>query len=155
MIMAAQWFQPTDTIDPKKISDDLNAIAQRVLDLANIKKPEFDKSQLRARNLLVLLSEVLFREMGFTNEMESYYEPEKSFIDKVSSNIKGYIYILMFGFFLQFLEMLSISKVLERKTGNPITLCVMYLLIAKRLGVMCEPVGFPAHFLLRWEEHPL
>ncbi|EMP24404.1 F-box only protein 21 [Chelonia mydas] len=35
-------------------------------------------------------------------------------------------------------------------TGIPISLSVLYLTIARQLGVRLEPVNFPSHFLLRW-----
>ena len=41
--------------------------------------------------------------------------------------------------------------VLETRQGIPITLCILYSLIAKRLGVNLEPINFPRHFLLRWK----
>ena len=46
-------------------------------------------------------------------------------------------------------------QVLKNKTGIPITLCIVYLAVARRLGVLCEPVNFPTHFLIKWKEHPL
>lgn len=41
-------------------------------------------------------------------------------------------------------------QVLIRRTGIPISLSVLYLTIARQLGVKLEPVNFPSHFLLRW-----
>ncbi|XP_074868937.1 F-box only protein 21 isoform X2 [Carettochelys insculpta] len=43
-----------------------------------------------------------------------------------------------------------IHQVLIRRTGIPISLSVLYLTIARQLGVILEPVNFPSHFLLRW-----
>uniref|UniRef100_A0A7N4NZU4 F-box protein 21 n=1 Tax=Sarcophilus harrisii TaxID=9305 RepID=A0A7N4NZU4_SARHA len=45
---------------------------------------------------------------------------------------------------------LYIHQVLSRRTGIPISLSVLYLTIARQLGVRLEPVNFPSHFLLRW-----
>ncbi|XP_068937841.1 F-box only protein 21 isoform X2 [Petaurus breviceps papuanus] len=45
---------------------------------------------------------------------------------------------------------LYIHQVLGRRTGIPISLSVLYLTIARQLGVRLEPVNFPSHFLLRW-----
>lgn len=45
-------------------------------------------------------------------------------------------------------------QVLDKKKGIPITLAVVYISVARRLGVMCEPVSFPIHFLIRWQEYP-
>lgn len=41
-------------------------------------------------------------------------------------------------------------QVLQRRTGIPISLSVLYMTLARRLGVQLEPVNFPNHFLLRW-----
>lgn len=30
----------------------------------------------------------------------------------------------------------------------------MYDAVARRLGIKCEPISFPAHFLLRWSYGP-
>ncbi|XP_020669260.3 F-box only protein 21 isoform X2 [Pogona vitticeps] len=43
-----------------------------------------------------------------------------------------------------------IRQVLIHRTGIPISLSVLYLTIARQLGVQLEPVNFPSHFLLRW-----
>ncbi|XP_054852124.1 F-box only protein 21 isoform X2 [Eublepharis macularius] len=43
-----------------------------------------------------------------------------------------------------------IRQVLIHRTGIPISLSVLYLTIARQLGVRLEPVNFPSHFLLRW-----
>lgn len=43
-----------------------------------------------------------------------------------------------------------LPQVLIRRTGIPISLSVLYLTIARQLGVKLEPVNFPSHFLLRW-----
>ena len=41
------------------------------------------------------------------------------------------------------------NEVLDRKTGIPITLAVVYIEVARRLGVQALGVGFPGHFLVR------
>src|SRR6185369_3636067 len=40
-------------------------------------------------------------------------------------------------------------EVLDRKLGIPITLSVLYLEVARRLGLPAAGVGFPGHFLVR------
>lgn len=44
-----------------------------------------------------------------------------------------------------------LDQVVKRRTGLPITLSVVYLAVAHRLGMPLEGVGLPAHFVLR---HP-
>ena len=44
-----------------------------------------------------------------------------------------------------------LPQVLERKTGLPILLCVVYLAICRRLGLVGHGVGLPWHFVVRVE----
>ena len=44
-----------------------------------------------------------------------------------------------------------LDQVVTRRTGLPITLSVVYLAVARRVGMPLEGVGLPAHFVLR---HP-
>src|SRR5262245_46299178 len=44
-----------------------------------------------------------------------------------------------------------LNEVLERRTGIPITLAVVYMEVARRLGLLVLGVGFPGHFLAK---HP-
>ncbi len=44
-----------------------------------------------------------------------------------------------------------LDRVIERRVGLPITLSVVYLAVAGRVGIPLEGVGLPAHFVLR---HP-
>jgi regulator of sirC expression with transglutaminase-like and TPR domain len=69
------------------------------------------------------VSNFLSVERGFKGDIEDYYNPENSYI----------------------------NRVLERRTGLPISLCVIYLLVAKRLNIPLFGVGMPGHFLLKYE----
>jgi regulator of sirC expression with transglutaminase-like and TPR domain len=62
----------------------------------------------------------MFHEWGFHGNTESYTDPRNSFLDQV----------------------------LERRTGLPISLSTVYLLVAARAGLELEPVGLPGHFLV-------
>ena len=65
--------------------------------------------------LLLRVNKFLFEEKGFTGNMEHYYDPENSFI----------------------------NRVLERRTGNPVSLCMIYTLVLRRLGFAVSGVGLP------------
>ncbi len=67
------------------------------------------------------ISECLFDVLGFCGNVEDYYDPRNSFL----------------------------CDVLERRTGIPISLSVLYLEIARRVGVLAQGVNFPGHFLVR------
>jgi len=73
-----------------------------------------------AREKCRILNRVLFHEWGFHGNVENYTDPKNSFLDQV----------------------------LERRTGFPLSLSVVYLLVAERLGVELEPVGLPGHFIV-------
>jgi regulator of sirC expression with transglutaminase-like and TPR domain len=62
-------------------------------------------------------------EKGFKGNTDEYYDPENSYI----------------------------NRVIERRTGLPISLCTVYLLIAKRLNIPLYGVGMPGHFMLKYE----
>jgi len=42
-----------------------------------------------------------------------------------------------------------LNEVLDRRTGIPITLALLYMEVARRAGVQVEGVNFPGHFLVR------
>ena len=67
------------------------------------------------------LNYVLFQEEGFTGNADDYYDPRNSFL----------------------------NDVLDRKTGIPITLALVYLEVAQRIGFPLFGVGMPGHFLLK------
>lgn len=64
----------------------------------------------------------LFREEGFRGNTSAYYDPANSFL----------------------------NEVLDRKTGIPITLSVVYMEVGRRLGLPLVGVGFPGHFLVKY-----
>ncbi len=66
----------------------------------------------------------LFTVMRFRGNAESYEDPRNSFIDSV----------------------------LERRVGIPITLSLIYMEVASRLGLRCDGVGYPGHFIVRCGE---
>jgi len=41
------------------------------------------------------------------------------------------------------------NKIIDRRTGNPIGLCVVYLLVSRRLRLPVAGIGLPGHFICR------
>jgi regulator of sirC expression with transglutaminase-like and TPR domain len=74
-----------------------------------------------ARARLSVLTEYLFRDLGFSGDREHYEDPRNSFL----------------------------NVVIERRAGIPITLAVVFLEVAARIGLHAEGVNFPGHFLVR------
>ncbi len=91
---------------------------------------QLDEIADRCRELIVepmslrekcrVINRVLFHDYGFHGNHENYTDPLNSFLDQV----------------------------IARKKGLPITLSIVYLLIAHRLGLSLEPVGLPGHFVI-------
>jgi regulator of sirC expression with transglutaminase-like and TPR domain len=67
------------------------------------------------------LNEYLFDELGFTGNREKYEDPRNS----------------------------CHNEVLERRTGIPLTLSIVYMEVARRAGLHMDGVNFPGHFLVR------
>ncbi|HVH41118.1 MAG TPA: transglutaminase-like domain-containing protein [Labilithrix sp.] len=67
-----------------------------------------------------------FRDLGFRGNVENYYDARNSLL----------------------------PDVLERRTGIPITLTLVWCEIARRAGVLARGIGFPGHFLARVDEVP-
>jgi regulator of sirC expression with transglutaminase-like and TPR domain len=65
-------------------------------------------------------------EAGFRGNQQQYDDPRNSFLDVV----------------------------LERRTGIPITLAIVYSEVAARIGLELQGVSFPGHFLLRTPGEP-
>lgn len=78
-----------------------------------------DDSGLAGR--LTALHGYLFDELGFFGNRERYDDPRNS----------------------------CLNEVLERRTGIPLTLSIVYIEVARRAGVRAEGVNFPGHFLVR------
>lgn len=75
---------------------------------------------LTVRERCKIINRILFHELGYRGDIDDYSDPENSFV----------------------------HRVLERRKGLPITLSILYLLVADRCGVQLEPVGLPGHFLV-------
>jgi regulator of sirC expression with transglutaminase-like and TPR domain len=74
-----------------------------------------------ARTTLLAVNSVLFDELGFTGNSADYFDPRNSYL----------------------------NEVIERRTGIPITLSVLYIEVGKRIGLPLKGVGMPLHFLVK------
>lgn len=63
----------------------------------------------------------LFNELGYAGNHSEYYDPRNSYM----------------------------NEVLSRRLGNPISLALVQMEVARRLGVPLDGVSFPGHFLVR------
>ncbi len=74
-----------------------------------------------AEERIVALNEFLFDDLGFWGNADDYYDPRNSYL----------------------------NEVIDRKTGIPITLSILYMEVGRRIGLPLEGVSFPGHFLVR------
>jgi len=74
--------------------------------------------------LLAHLHQLLFDELGLTGNTEDYYAPANSYL----------------------------PAVLESRRGLPISLSLVYKLVAERIGIRCWGIGLPGHFMVGVEE---
>ena len=74
-----------------------------------------------AEDKLMALNQFLFDELGYRGNTDQYYDPRNSYL----------------------------NEVMDRRTGIPITLGVLYMALGRRVGLPLEGVSFPGHFLVR------
>lgn len=79
---------------------------------------------LRGADIPHALLHVLREQMGFQGNLGNYYDPDNSFL----------------------------HRVMERRRGLPITLSLLYMAVARRMGIRLDGMGFPAHFMLRYQD---
>jgi regulator of sirC expression with transglutaminase-like and TPR domain len=70
---------------------------------------------------VVALNQFLYGDLGYWGNTEDYYDPRNSYL----------------------------NEVLDRRTGIPITLGIVYMELGRRIGLPLEGVSFPGHFLVR------
>jgi len=74
-----------------------------------------------AQQRLRLLNHFFFKEMGFSGNLNDYYAPANS----------------------------HLHRVLESRRGIPITLALIYMELARGLGLRVNGISFPGHFLVK------
>jgi regulator of sirC expression with transglutaminase-like and TPR domain len=68
------------------------------------------------------LNTYFFEERGFRGNSQEYYDPRNSFL----------------------------NDVLDRRLGIPITLSIVYMEVARRVGMPLQGVGMPGHFIVKY-----
>ncbi len=103
---------------------DLNPAAYRaLLDQYAATVTEAAGDGPRGVERLEVMNRVLFRDLGFRGNHEHYDALENHYF----------------------------NRVLDRRLGNPINLCVLYWLVARRLQLPIVGIGMPSHFLCRYQ----
>jgi len=74
-----------------------------------------------------MLNEHMFQKYGFSGDTEDYYNPKNNFL----------------------------NQVLEKKSGIPLSLSIIYAEVAKHIGLDLRIVGFPSHVIVKYNEEIL
>jgi len=74
--------------------------------------------------LISMLNEHLFENLGYSGDDSDYYNPKNNFL----------------------------NEVIDKKSGLPITISILYVEIAKFIGLDLKIVGFPSHILVKYNE---
>jgi regulator of sirC expression with transglutaminase-like and TPR domain len=101
---------------------DVDAYLGRLDGLADAIRPRLSGDEGPAA-VLGTINGHLYRELGFQGNSQDYQDPRNSFL----------------------------NQVLDRRTGIPITLAVVYMEVARRLGYRLVGVNMPLHFMLAYE----
>ncbi len=80
------------------------------------------KPESTQHEITLAMNHVLFREENYIGNQISYYDLRNNFLDTV----------------------------MDSKTGNPIMLSSIYMLVARRLGIELLGIGTPGHFIIRY-----
>lgn len=95
---------------------------ERVADLAGAARERLAGAR-DEQSALLRFNDYFFAELGFHGERLDYYHPRNSFV----------------------------NVVLDRRSGIPITLAVLYMAIGQRAGLRFSGIGLPVHFVVRYE----
>jgi regulator of sirC expression with transglutaminase-like and TPR domain len=98
---------------------DTEAYATRIEELA--RRVASLAGDFQPQKMMAALNRVLFEEVKLRGNREDYYNPRNSYL----------------------------NEVLDRGLGIPITLSIVYMEVARRVGFHLSGVGMPGHFLLQ------
>ncbi len=72
--------------------------------------------------ILNTINNYLFYEKGYKGNAENYYDEDNSYL----------------------------NTVIDTRLGNPISLCIIYILISRRLHIPVSGINLPGHFILKY-----
>ena len=102
---------------------DISKYIEKLNEIGNSLKFSIKKSDNPTYKISVL-NEHLFQNWGFQGDKDDYYNPKNNFL----------------------------NDVIEKKSGIPITLAIIYTEIAKYIGLDLRIVGFPSHIVVKYGE---
>jgi regulator of sirC expression with transglutaminase-like and TPR domain len=112
------------TLDVRPYLTELDALGREASQRLGVASPKTNtpaRVDPERHAAVLALNQFLFEELRFSGNSARYQDPRNSFL----------------------------NEVLERRTGIPISLSVVYMEVARRAGLEIEGISFPGHFLLR------
>ena len=106
-------------LDPKPYLDKLDTLGKNARLYLDKALQKTKDESIEAR--VTNLNNYLFKEEEFVGNQEEYEDPRNS----------------------------CLNEVLDRRIGIPITLSIVYIEVAKQVGLHIEGINFPGHFLVR------
>ena len=101
----------------------ISKYVKKINQIGNLLKLQIDDIK-NPTYLISMLNEHFFEKYGFDGDSVDYYNPRNNFL----------------------------NSVIDKKTGIPITLSIIYSEIAKYIGLNLRIVGFPGHVIVKYEE---
>lgn len=99
---------------------DIGAYLERIDEMGGTLRRRL-RPDIGTADAVISLNHYLFEELGFSGNTGEYYDPRNSYL----------------------------NEVIDRRTGIPITLSVVYIEVGRRIGLALHGVAFPAHFLVK------
>ncbi|MEO8664134.1 MAG: transglutaminase-like domain-containing protein [Ignavibacteria bacterium] len=108
-----------------KMLDYKKKLENMALDIkARLNRIDPDQNNISSLEIINKINEYLFFEKGFIGNPENYYEPDNSFL----------------------------NTVIDTKLGIPISLSVIYILIARKINIPITGVNLPGHFIIKYKK---
>jgi regulator of sirC expression with transglutaminase-like and TPR domain len=113
-------------LDMSRSLAQLDALARRVREVLALPEPQDPNTspqlppEMDHMTVLQAMNQVLFQEEHFQGNRTDYFNPDNSFF----------------------------NRVLEKRTGIPITLSLLYIEVGKRVGIEIEGVALPYQFVV-------
>jgi regulator of sirC expression with transglutaminase-like and TPR domain len=101
---------------------DTTAYLARIDELAIAVTKHLTGAESAPHRSIAALNYVLFQQCAFRGNRDDYFDAKNSFL----------------------------NEVIDRRIGIPITLSVLYMEVARRIGLPLLGVGFPGHFLVKY-----
>lgn len=108
----------------RTVDPDINTDAYRAVldDYAHDLMQQIDFGS-EPEGIMASINRYLFQTQRYTGNEDNYYSSDNSYL----------------------------NRVIDQRAGNPISLCMIYQMVSRRLGLPVNGIGLPGHFLCRFQ----